>query len=49
MYCVRKAIATHNPATKPPPGRLWPRMKKYRAITTAMGSSRRTNTAGTIM
>jgi hypothetical protein len=35
------------PATKPPPGRLWPRMNRWIATSTATGRSRRASTAGT--
>ena len=28
MYCAMKAIATTSPATKPPPGSLWPRRNR---------------------
>ena len=48
-YCMRNAIATTRPATKPPPGSLWPRSKKCADDDRATGRSRRAMTAGTIM
>ncbi|MNF68368.1 hypothetical protein D3C84_502230 [compost metagenome] len=49
MYCRMNATDITKPATKPPPGWLWPRMNRYIDTTSATGSSRRTSTAGTIM
>ncbi|MCY1509599.1 hypothetical protein D9M68_439510 [compost metagenome] len=48
MNCSTSATDITSPATKPPPGALWPRMKKYTDTSTATGSTRRTSTAGTI-
>jgi hypothetical protein len=44
----QQATENTSPATKPPPGWLWPRTKIYTATSVANGSSRRTSTAGTI-
>ncbi|MNJ55805.1 hypothetical protein D3C77_513230 [compost metagenome] len=49
MYWRMKATDITRPATNPPPGWLCPRMNRYIDTTRAIGSSRRTNTAGTIM
>ncbi|MNJ71528.1 hypothetical protein D3C77_680800 [compost metagenome] len=49
MYCRMTAVAKIRPPTKPPPGWLWPRSRKYTEISAAVGSIRRTSTVGTII
>ena len=44
-----KATDITSPATNPPPGKLCPRMNRYIDTTKAIGNSKRTSTAGTIM
>ncbi|MNH20706.1 hypothetical protein D3C79_804890 [compost metagenome] len=49
MYWRMNATDMTKPATNPPPGWLCPRMNRYIDTSKAIGSSRRTSAAGTIM
>src|SRR5688572_26065147 len=48
MYCRITPMVSAIPATKPPPGRLWPRSSRYAASSMVAGKMRRMITAGTV-